>query len=355
LAPSPPHALSPSDRIEAGLVRILERMPPAVQARLAGGPVEIDGLRLDPGVQLLLRAEELSRHPSFETLPVPEAREEVEREARVFRGRTIELAQVRELELAGAAGPLRARLYVPGPTATVTPLVMYLHGGGWVVGSLETHDSLCRYMARETGFRVLSLDYRRAPEHPFPAPFEDVVAAFRDATARAGKLGADASAIALAGDSAGGNLTAAASLRLASEDGPAPAFQLLIYPVTDLSRKAHSYELFREGFYLTERQMDWYRDHYLARPEDARDPGASPLLAEDLSGAPPAHVVTAGFDVLRDEGESYAERLREAGVAVTHTREPGMIHAFINAVGVSRTSREAVARTAGRLRAALAR
>ncbi|MGZ5335234.1 MAG: alpha/beta hydrolase [Solirubrobacterales bacterium] len=261
---------------------------------------------------------------------------------------------MRELEVAGAEGPLPARLYVPAAAGGRSPLVVYLHGGGWVVGSLDSHDSFCRFLARESGMRVLSVAYRLAPEHPFPAPLDDAVSAFRDAVARAEELGADPAAVAMAGDSAGGNLTAAASLRAVREGGPSPAFQLLIYPVTDLSAKARSYALFREGFYLTESQMDWYRGHYLARAEDAADPGASPLLEADLSGAPPAHLVTAGFDVLRDEGEAYVARLRDAGVAVTHTREPGMIHAFINAVGISPASRAGVRRMAQPLRAALA-
>ncbi|MGZ5387095.1 MAG: alpha/beta hydrolase [Solirubrobacterales bacterium] len=352
--PSSTVPLSVADRVEAGLARGLGRLPEGLLSRLVGPPTEVDGQQLDPSVQLILRLERFSRHPSFETLPLREARAEVEREARVFRGAPIELPGIRELEVAGAEGALPARLYVPAAAGGRSPLVVYLHGGGWVVGSLDSHDSFCRFLARESGMRVLSVAYRLAPEHPFPAPLDDAVSAFRDAVARAEELGADPAAVAMAGDSAGGNLTAAASLRAVREGGPSPAFQLLIYPVTDLSAKARSYALFREGFYLTESQMDWYRGHYLARAEDAADPGASPLLEADLSGAPPAHLVTAGFDVLRDEGEAYVARLRDAGAAVTHTREPGMIHAFINAVGISPASRAGVRRMAQPLRAALA-
>jgi acetyl esterase len=314
----------------------------------------IDGLRLDPGVQLLLRLQRRSPHPSFETLPIPEARAEIDREARVAYGPRFELPEVRELDVAGAVGRLPARLYGPGSRGGHSPLVVYLHGGGWVVGSLESTDSTCRFLAREAGMRVLSVGYRLAPEHPFPAPLDDAVAAFRDAVARADELGADPAAIAIAGDSAGGNLATSACLRIAGDGGPSPAFQLLFYPITDVSRKSRSYGLFRDGFFLTARQMDWYRDHYLSGGGEASDPEVSPLLAPDLSGAPPAHIVTAGFDVLRDEGEAYAQRLREAGVAVTHRREEDLIHAFVNAVGISAVSRAAVRRAAEPLRAAVA-
>jgi acetyl esterase len=201
--------------------------------------------------------------------------------------------------------------------------------------------------------RVLAVDYRRAPEHPFPAPLDDAVSAVRFALDRAQSLGADPARIAVGGDSAGGNL-AAAAVRLLAGDGAQPAFQLLIYPVTDLSRKRRSYQLFRDGFLLTESQMDWYRDHYLAAAEEALDPRASPLLAADLSGLPPAHVALAGFDVLRDEGEEYAERLRQAGVPVTVSRHTGLLHGFVNMVGLGRAGRGAMLEVAASLRTALA-
>ena len=337
------------------IVRGAMGLPRRAQALLAGRPVEVDGERLDPEVQLLLRLERYSRYPPLEKLSPPQARITTDREALVACGPRIELHEVRDLRLAGAAVPLSARLYVPAAAARPSPLIVHLHGGGWVVGSLTSHDSFCRLLARETGFRVLAAEYRLAPEHFFPAGLEDVVALFADAASRAGELGADPSAIAISGDSAGGNLAATASLRLARAGGPVPAFQLLIYPVTDVSRKSRSYELFREGYFLTEATMDWYREHYLSGGADPADPEISPLLAADVSAAPPTHLVTCGFDVLRDEGEAYAERLRAAGVAVTQVREAGLIHAFINAVGVSRVSREAVGRAARRVRAALSR
>ena len=162
--------------------------------------------------------------------------------------------------------------------------MVYLHGGGWVVGDLDTHDQPCRFLANEARVRVLSVDYRLAPEHPFPAGLEDSVAAVRHAIKEAERFDADPARVAVGGDSAGGNLAAAAARLLALEDGPVPAFQLLIYPVTDLTRKRASYEMFADGFFLTERQMDWYRDHYLADEQAAADPRVSPVLAVETRG-----------------------------------------------------------------------
>jgi acetyl esterase len=199
------------------------------------------------------------------------------------------------------------------------------------------------------------VDYRLAPEYPFPAAVEDALAAFRFANAETERLGVDPARIAVGGDSAGGNLAAVVAQLAADGDGPAPAFQLLIYPVTDVSEKRDSYRLFRDGYGLTEAEMDWYRDHYLPDEAAALDPRASPLLAPDLAGLPPAYMATAGFDPLRDEGEEYAARLRAAGVPVVLTRHPGLIHAFVNAVNVSPLAREAVLEAVGALRMGLAR
>ncbi len=240
-------------------------------------------------------------------------------------------------------------------------MLVYFHGGGWVVGDLDTHDAPCRLLARAAGVRVLSVDYRLAPEHRFPAAADDALAAFRWAVEHAAELGADPRRIAVGGDSAGGNVSASTALQAARDGGPAPAFQLLIYPVTDNAAPSDpatqtgSYRMFADGFFLTAEQMRWYRAHYFGAAEAtaARDVRASPLLADDLSGLAPAHVVTAGFDPLRDEGEAYAARLREAGVRTTLRRHPGLIHGFVNVVGPGRTSREAGVEMGGVLREAL--
>jgi acetyl esterase len=343
------------DRLETMLVSGLGKLPSPAQLLLSGGRrVRIDGQQLEPEVQLTLTLMKLSGRPSFDELPVDEARIAIRRDAALYSGATIPVGKVEEVEIPGAEGPLGARLYVPDGLPSPAPLLVYLHGGGWVVGDLDTHDQPCRFLAQEAGVRVLSVDYRLAPEHPFPAGLEDTVAALRFAIEEADRFDADPARVAVGGDSAGGNLAAAAARLLALEDGPVPAFQLLIYPVTDLSRKRASYDLFSDGFFLTARQMDWYRDHYLTDQSATADPRVSPVLASNLAGVPPAHVVTAGFDVLRDEGEDYAALLRDAGVPVTSHREPGLIHGFTHGAATGRAPRRAMLQVAAALRAGLA-
>ena len=343
------------DGFERLVVRGLSALPPRAQQLLGGPrPVRIDGQQLDPEIQLTLRLLKLSGRSAFEDLPVAEARAEIRREAAVYSGQTIPVELVDEVEVPGPGGPMPARLYSHARLPSPAPLLVYLHGGGWVVGDLDTHDQPCRFLAQHAGVRVLSVDYRLAPEHPFPAAVDDSVAAVRHAIDEAARFGADPARVAVGGDSAGGNLAAAAARLLVVNGGPVPAFQLLIYPVTDLTRKRESYRLFSEGFFLTERQMDWYRDHYLPDEADAADPRASPILATNLAGLPPAHVVTAGFDVLRDEGEDYAGLLRDAGVKVTTMREPGLIHGFTHGAETGRAPRAAMLRVAEALAAGLA-
>ena len=343
------------DGFESLLVRGLSALPPRAQQVLGGPrPIRIDGQQLEPEAQLTLRLLKLSGRSAFEDLPVAEARAEIRREAALYSGATIPIGQVDEVEVPGPGGAMAARLYSHADLPPAAPLLVYLHGGGWVVGDLDTHDQPCRFLAQHAGVRVLSVDYRLAPEHPFPAAVEDAVTAVRHAIEEAPRFGADPARVGVGGDSAGGNLAAASARLLTIEDGPSPAFQLLIYPVTDLTRKRESYRLFSEGFFLTERQMDWYRDHYLPDETAASDPRASPILASNLSGLPPAHVVTAGYDVLRDEGEDYAGLLRDAGVQVTTMREPGLIHGFTHGAETGRAARAAMSRVADALRAGLA-
>jgi acetyl esterase len=332
--------LSPRERAESELARALMALPPALQRRLIGTPTELDGQRLATDTQLLLRLRELDPRPEYDQLPVANARRELDHQAVRAAGRPWPVAEVRALDVAGRP----ARLYVPSVERGA--LLVYLHGGGFVLGGLESHDQTCRFLAREGNLRVLSVDYRLAPEHPFPAPVEDAVAAYEWALGAAGELGVDAGRIAVGGDSAGGNLAAVVSQLAAAK----PAMQLLIYPVCDLSEKRESYRLFGEGFLLTARGMDWYNGHYLPDPEAARDPRASPLLADDLSGSPRTYLTIAGFDPLRDEALAYARRLQEAGSDVELVVHRGLIHGFANMTRLGRTAPAAMRAAAEALR-----
>jgi acetyl esterase len=275
--------------------------------------------------------------PDFVDLDPEAARREVEREARAFAPRPDRRVSVTALDLPGPAGPLPARLYVPAGAAPRGPLLLYLHGGGWVFGSPAGYDGVCRFIARHAHLRVLSASYRLAPEHPFPAAVEDAQAALDWTLANAEALGANR--IGVGGDSAGGNLATVAAQARRRE----LAFQLLVYPVTDLSREHPSYATFAGGPLLTAAQMRWFRGHYLRSEDDARDPRASPLLTGDLSGMPPTYVALAGFDPLHDEGAAYAASLEEAGVHTTVAPNPGQPHAFVELTRASPSARAALA------------
>lgn len=339
------------DRVQGAVAGLVGRMPPAWLRRLSGGtPIVVDGQELDAEVQFALAMLRVTGQRSLDRLSPAEAREELRRSARVFAGTPIPMARIEPDGIPTPFGSIPVRLYVPRGSDRRRPLVVYYHGGGWVVGGLDTHDTTCRFLAQEIDAAVLAVDYRLAPEARFPAAVDDAFAAFEWAARAATALGCDPERIAVAGDSAGGNLAAVVALLTTTSGGPRAAAQLLIYPVTDLSTKHPSYRTFSTGFFLTEAEMDWYRGHYLPNEAAARDPRASPLLAPDLRDAPPAVVVTAGFDVLRDEGEAYVRRLREAGVAVEHRRVAGQIHGFANATGVSPVAREAMREVAGVVR-----
>ena len=351
----PKSELTIRDRLTGAVVRAAMAVPRPAMRLVNGAAVQVDGQELHPEVRLALRLLALAPESSFEALPLAQARAQIDAEAAVFGGPPIPLLAVDDLEIPGDAGPIPARLYRP-PTVNGSPpaLLVYFHGGGWVVGSLDSADSVCRFLAAHAQVAVLSVDYRLAPEHPFPAAVDDGVAAMRFAAEHAAELGVDERAIAVGGDSAGGNISAVVCQQAAAGRCPMPVFQLLFFPVTDASAKTRSYELFGEGYFLTESQMDWYIGNYLPDPADRLDPRASPLLAEDLSGLPPAYVAVAGFDPLRDEGEAYAHRMREAGVAVALHRHSSLIHAFVNTTGVGRTGREAMLQACGALRAGVA-
>ena len=237
------------------------------------------------------------------------------------------IAQMENRTVPGPAGQIPVRIYTPVGTAPF-PVLVYFHGGGWVIGNLDTHDGICRSLANRVGCLVVSVDYRLAPEHPFPAAPEDCYAATRWLAEHAGSLGGDKGRIAVGGDSAGGNLAAVVALMARDRGGPKLAFQLLVYPATDTDFETRSYRENSEGYFLTRADMVWFWNHYAPRDEDRRNPYAAPLRAASLRGLPPALVITAEFDPLCDDGNAYAARLREDGVPVRLSQQDGLIHGF---------------------------
>jgi acetyl esterase len=343
-------------QIEHRLVRRLCGLSPRAQRRLFGQPPRLDGQELATDVHVLLELARRSGETSLvEGRSVEQAREENLEGVPIVTGPPRPMARVEEMTIPGPVGEMPARLYVAlGAPQPPQPLLVYYHGGGWVIGDLETHDGVCRFLAAHAGCRVLSIDYRLAPEHPFPAPVEDAFAAFNWAAEHAADLGADPTRIAVGGDSAGANLSTGVCLQARDRGGPRPAMQLLLYPPTDVVGEQPSRETFAEGFLLTRNDMRWFEDNYLPNGCDPADPRASMMRARDVSGLPPAHVATAGFDPLRDEGEVYAGRMREAGVKVALQRYPGLIHGFANLTAICPSARTAMLEVAGALRMGLA-
>jgi acetyl esterase len=286
---------------------------------------------VDPQIQMLL--DRGSGVPATHTLPVAEARRLYE--ARIAAmAKPAEVAGVAMRSIDGPGGPLAVRLYTPlgeGPF----PLMVFFHGSGFVLCSLDTHDGMCRNLAAGIGCVVASVDYRLAPEHKFPAGPDDCLVATRWLAAHAAELGADPSRIMVAGDSAGGNMAAVTALRLRDEGGPRICGQMLLYPVTDYHTPGTpSYAENADGYGLTRNTMEWFWSHYLDHPAEADNPHASPLRAASLGRLPPAYVVSAEYDPLRDEAERYGERLRDAGVPTEIVRCAGMNHGFLFWVGI---------------------
>jgi len=254
-------------------------------------------------------------------------------------GEPEDVALIEDGRLPGAGGQIPFRLYSPAPDRTL-PALLYLHGGGWVVGDLDTHDSVCRALARRAGCVVLALDYRLAPENPFPAAVEDAWTALNWLCDHATEIGADSDRIAVGGDSSGGNLSAVVAQRSRDRGGPRLSAQVLIYPVTDCDFDTPSYRDAATGYGLTRDSMLWYWDQYLPDEDRRVSPDASPLRAPDLSGLPPAFVITCKLDPLASEGAAYAEALSAAGVRVEHVHEPDMIHGYIRMNGVVSRARK---------------
>lgn len=311
-------------------------------------------MALDPQVKALLDAMAANPAPKLTELPVAQGREMYRGMAATLDLQGVPIGKVEDRHIPGPAGEIPVRIYTPVAAGSdALPVLVYFHGGGWVIGDLETHDALCRTFANEAGVKVVAVDYRLAPEHVFPAAVDDCYAAVKWVEENGGAIGIDVTRIAVAGDSAGGNLAAVVSQIAKAEKGPKIAFQLLIYPVTDTDVDTGSYKANAEGYLLERDGMIWFFDHYL-KGADRNDPRVAPLKAESLSGLPQAYVVTAGFDPLRDEGRAYADALKAAGVKTEHVNYDGMVHGFFNQQAVFDVGREAVKVAAKALKDALA-
>lgn len=305
-------------------------------------------MALDPSVLAMFdQFPAMANNPRWELSPV-EARLAFKQFYQIAMPPAVAIGKTETLEAPGPDGALALRVYTPVAAGGESlPAIVFFHGGGFVVGDLDCYDTLCRNLANDAGARVIAVDYRLAPEHPFPAAVEDSFAALKWIEANAPDLGVDPNRIAVAGDSAGGNLAAVTCLLAKENKGnPHIGFQLLIYPALGYGLGGSERE-FAEGYYLTAKTIDWLTAHYLPKDADPADPRIAPIAAKDFAGLPPAYIVTAGYDPLRDGAVLYAERLKAAGVAVTHIDYPTMIHGFMNMQAFIPLGGEALAAAAG--------
>jgi acetyl esterase len=307
---------------------------------------------LDPQARALLDQAKALGRPPLNALSPSDARAEAKAVGTLF-GPAPAVANVENRTIAGPAGALPVRMYTPAGSGPF-PALVFFHGGGWVIGDLETQDGVCRALANGADCVVVSVDYRLAPENKFPAAPEDSYAAAKWVAANAASINVDPARIAVGGDSAGGNLAAVTAQMARERGGPRLVFQLLVYPVTDGACDSTSYRDNADGYLLTKDMMLWFWNHYVRNPEDRFNPMASPLRAHSLEGLPPALVQTAEFDPVRDEGEAYAARLMEAGVPVRLTRYDGMIHGFFGMASVTDRAAIAIDEAAAALRSAFA-
>lgn len=333
-------------------------MPEPVLRRLAGAPHVVDGQSLYPEVRIAQRLGALRPLPDA---GVDETRDRVKRQARIMGSRPA-VGRVENLTIPGPRDRIPLRVYQADPDRPPDGVLVWYHGGGWVVGGLSTVDPVCRFLALSANLVIVAVRYGLAPEHPFPEGIDDAVAAFRwvRANSRRWRPGLSRLPVAVGGDSAGGNAATVVANLTRDDDRPdaagtgAPDFQLMLYPATDATTRYPSSTMF-DGYCLPAGRVNWYLDRYLTDPGQTKDPRVSPMVTEDLTGVAPAHIVVAGFDVLRDEGLAYAERLREAGVPTSVQVASGHVHAFANATGASRHARRHLARAARITEAALAR
>ena len=313
-------------------------------------------MNLHPQAQAVLDTLAAMKLPSPDTIPVALAREQFMRARASFLAAPEDVASCVDRTVPGPAGGIAVRVYRPrGSEAQARlPALVYLHGGGWVFGNLDSHDPLCRALANRAQCAVVSVDYRLAPENKFPAAVDDTLAVLRYIGSEGGALGIDGARLAAAGDSAGGTLAAVAALEFRDRGGPRLALQVLLYPATDLAMTALSYSRLGQGYMLTRERMLYFRNAYLRTTQDIDDWRASPLKAPDLSRLPPALVITASHDPLVDEGKAYADRLSAAGVPVTYRCCDGMLHGFLTMAGAIDSGKAAIDEIGAALREALA-
>ena len=334
-------------RLADHVVRFAVRAALGASRRLSGAslPRNDRGEELDSHASALLQL--AARTPPLSSQPTGRARLEADAYTRILDVPYVPLASVRDRTIDGPHGSIPLRIYTPVEHARALPMLVYFHGGGFVIGSLDSHDRMLRRLSKQAGVVVVAVDYRLSPEHRFPIPVDDVLAATRWAFANASALGVDPKRVAIGGDSAGGNLAAVTCLALRdarrSDPGaPLPRMQMLVYPATDLRRVSESHRTLGHGYLLTSELIEWFMSRYLRSKADELDPRGSPLLASDHRDLPAAWIAIAGFDPLRDEGEAYADKLRASGVRVDVAYAPSLIHGFFTMGGVLRRAAEVV-------------
>jgi len=293
---------------------------------LEGHRIRRGSRTMDPKAQIVGEFVKSIRVPGYFP-PLPELRQQLRTMVTLMDEPAPALPRIEDIRIPRPAGEIPARIYSPDAGRTLLPTALYFHGGGWVQGDLDTHHGLCARLAKHAGVLVVAVDYRLAPEHKFPAAVDDCVATYRWVRAHGRDIGADTARVAVAGDSAGGNLSAVVSQ---TAGPPAPTCQVLIYPALDFSLDTESHRELTDGHVIPRERVVWYMEQYLRNEADRTDVRASPLRAPDLAGQPPTLIVTGGFDPLRDEGQAYADRLRASGVEVVYREYPGQIHAFMS-------------------------
>jgi acetyl esterase len=343
-------------RVQRAIARTFLGTPEPLLRRIVGPPPRApEGYALDLQGQALLWLMRVTKEPQLHEGGVARARRAFDHSGSILGADPLGDVITSDRTIPGAEGPRSVRVYIPASAPSGPgPGLVWFHGGGFVIGSITSHDSMCRSLASESGVVVASVDYRLAPEHRFPAGLDDAIAATRWVLENGSSIGIDPHRVAVGGDSAGGNLAALVALEL--RGAPiAPVFQLLVYPATDLTRNQPSHKTFREGFMLPEPSILWFREHYLPDMSLENHPRVSPLFANDLSRLPPALVMTAGFDPLRDEGRAYADRMRAAGCEVEYVCSEGSMHGFVHSAGSIRESARMLTLAAERLKRALTR